>query len=272
MFFELGMNDFKRVLPLYLREQTIFPLILAVVQQQQRGWVFVDDPDHSTCALVINNFGFMQFIGTGNFDDISEFFKSPKAFLPSYLLWYSPPLHIQKKMGGFAYEQVRCRERARFIFKRQTILNPLACPAGFTVQNLDKEWIKKTQNFKLDIGSRFWSSTDDFLNHGVGTCIIKDGKIASLCYSACIVDNLAEIDVVTQEEYRGMGLAIIATQNFITECVRRGITPTWDCFINNRASMKVAVKLGFEEERTYPFYSFNTPLTLPANVKEDHQQ
>lgn len=244
--------------------------MLAVVQQQQRGWVFVDNLARPISALVINNFGFMQLIGAKNSDNnLYEFFKSPTNSIPAYLLWYSPPLQIQKILDGF--NQVRRRERVRFVFKKKAFENPVECPAGFTVQRLNKESIEMAETLNLEIGSRFWASTNDFLEHGIGTCLIKDGHIVSLCYSACVVDNLAEIDVVTQEEYRGMGLAVIATQNFITECVRRGITPTWDCFINNTASMKLAVKLGFEEERTYPFYSFNTPLTLSANVKEDHQ-
>lgn len=261
MFFELDTSDFKKILSLYLREDIIFPLMLAVVQQQQRGWVFVDNLAHPTSALVINNFGFMQLIGAKNSDDnLYKFFKSPTTTIPTYLLWYSPPLQTQKILDGFT--QVRRRERARFVFKGRAFENPVECPAGFTVQRLDKESIGMTQTLNLEIGSRFWASTNDFLEHGIGTCIIKDGKIVSLCYSACVVNNLAEVDVVTKEEYRGMGLAVIAAQSFISECVQRDITPTWDCFVNNIASMNLAIKLGFKKERTYPFYSFTVPINF----------
>lgn len=268
MIFELDKKDFIKILPLYSREVVIFPLILAVVQQKQRGWAFVDDPIQPASAIVMNNFGFMQFIGAKNFgDDFIEFFKSPKTSLPSYLLWYSPPRQIQKLLDGFTNEHVRRRQRARFVLTKQIIENPVECPTGFKVRYLDKDLIKKTLRFKLDIDSRFWASTDDFLEHGIGACIMKASEIISVCYSACVVDNLAEIDVVTLEEYRGMGLAIVAAQNFMSECMRRGLTPTWDCFVNNTASMELAAKLGFEKEQTYFFYSFNMPINFGDTLK-----
>jgi RimJ/RimL family protein N-acetyltransferase len=269
VIFELNKNDFIKILPLYLKEEIIFPLILAVIEQKQPGWVFVDNPTHPASMMVVTKFGFMQFAGTEGFgDSITKLFESPKTYLPSYLLWYSPPLQIQKILDRVTPEHVRRRERTRFIFKKQIIENPIECPAGFEVQWLDEELIKKTGRFKLDIGSRFWASTDDFLEHGIGACVMKDGEIASLCYSACVVNNLAEVDVVTQEEYRGMGLAVVAAQNFMSECMRRGITPTWDCFVNNTASMKLAVKLGFEKKQTYLLYSFNTPINLVSAIDE----
>ena len=266
MFFTLDTKDFKKILPLYLGEEIIFPLILAVIQQQQRGWVFVDDLIHPTSAMVINNFGFMQFIGNSKLtNNLDKFFKNPTARIPSYLLWYAPPLQIQKALDNFTKEQVRRRERARFIFQEKNIKSLTGCPAGFTVQRLDKELLMLAENFKLDISSRFWESMDDFLNHGIGTCVTKDGVIVSLCYSACIVDNLTEIDVFTQAEYRGFGLATIAAQNFISECLYRGITPTWDCFVNNDASMKLAKLLGFKQTVVYPFYSFNLPINISSS-------
>ncbi|MBL0268163.1 MAG: GNAT family N-acetyltransferase [Chitinophagaceae bacterium] len=272
MIFELDKNDFVKILPMYLNEGKTFPLILAVIHQKQPGWVFVDDPVQPTSAMIMNNFGFLQLVSVENFErDFIKVFKFPGISMPSYLLWYSPPPQIQEMFDGFLHEHVRKRERARFIFKKNTVENLVKCPDGFNIRRLDKELIKKTLNFKLDIGSRFWASIDDFLEQGIGVCVMKGGEIASLCYSACVVDDLAEIDIVTQKEYRGIGLAAAAAQSFMTECVRREIIPTWDCFVNNIASMKLAAKLGFEEEWKYYFYSFNLPINLPSNNKEDYQ-
>jgi RimJ/RimL family protein N-acetyltransferase len=262
--FALDRNDFEKVLPLYKREGTIFPLILAVIQQKQRGWIFVDDLSHIASALVVTNAGFMQFVGADAFfAGVMEFFGSPNTNLPTYLLWYSPSSQIQKILDKFVPEHIRRRERTRFVFNKQNnIEDPVECPRGFKVQFIDKELIKKIEHFKLNIAPRFWVSEDDFLEHGIGACVMKDGEVVSLCYSACVVDNLAEIDVVTREEYRGRGLAVIASQNFILKCMQRGIMPTWDCFVNNTPSMKLACRLGFTQTLSYPFYSFNLPVNL----------
>ncbi len=260
MLFELDRNDFNKILPLYLKEEIIFPLILAVIQQMQHGWIFADDPSYPSSALIVTKFGFIQLIGKKDFGiDVINFFESPKLDMPSYLLWYSPPIYIQKVLDRFVPDQVRRRERARFIFNNGITENSTECPSGFDVRILDKDLLRKTERFKLDIGYRFWASPEDFLKNGIGTCVLKDGEIVSLCYSASVVDNLAEVDIVTWEEYRGMGLAILTAQHFISECIQRAITPTWDCFVNNTASMKLANRLGFTQTITYPFYSFNIP-------------
>lgn len=272
---ELEQDDFRKILPLYQAEDKCLPLILAVIQQKQRGWVFVDQPDGPVSAMVITNFGFMQTFGaerSESFDaDLVNFFTRLDGHMPSYLLWYSPPPQWQSRLDVFAPERVRRRERARFIFHKQRadyLADLVEAPLGFDLRLLDDDLIAKTDVFKLDIGSRFWASADDFLKNGFGVCLIKDDEIASLCYSSCVVDGLAEIDIVTWDEYRGQGLAAMVARQFIRECIQRKITPTWDCFLSNVASVKLAEKLGFEQEQTYLFYSFNVPLSRSEGQKE----
>jgi len=271
VFLELDPNDFKKILPLYLRERMVFPLILAVIQRKQRGWVFVDNPIQPTSVIVMNNFGFMQSIGTKGFNDnFNEFFKSPRPPIPSYLLWYSPHPKIQTTLDSFTSGQVRRRERAHFILKKTFVENPVLYPAGFVIRHLNKELLDNKLSLKLGISSRFWASKDDFIKNGIGICVMKDDEIISLCYSACVVDGLAEIDVISHENYRGMGYATLAVQSFISECVRQGVTPTWDCFVSNAASMNLATKTGFEQEQTYFFYSFNIPFDISDKGEKDH--
>lgn len=266
---ELEQDDFEKVLPLYQAGAECFPLILAVIRQKQRGWVFVDNRDDPVSAMVITKFGFMQIFGVEyaqQFDaDIADFFAKQSADLPSYLLCYSPPPRWQRRMNMLVPDRVRRRERMRFVFHEASadyLGNSIEGPSGFELTILDENLIQKTDHFKLDIGSRFWASAEDFLANGLGVCLMKDGQIAAVCYSACIVDGLAEIDIVTREEYRGRGLAATTARYFIQECMRRGITPTWDCFVSNIASMKLAQKLGFTRSNSYFFYSFKEPLNF----------
>jgi GNAT superfamily N-acetyltransferase len=269
---ELTKNAIEKIQALHQTVDIHFPLIEAVIQKKQRGWVFVDNPDNPTSVMVVTNFGFMQTFGAQQSErfnaDTADFFTRRDPQKPSYLLWYSPPPHWQNIMDK-SPDQVRRRERMRFNFNKQRadyLGRPLECPSGFELSLLDDGLIEKTDGFKLNIGSRYWASVDDFLNNGFGVCVIKDGEIASLCYSACIVNGLAEIDVVTQAEYRGQGLAVAATRFFIRECMGRGMEPTWDCFVNNTASMNLAEKLGFVQASGYLFYSFNIPILFTGPV------
>jgi len=242
-------KDFSSVLSLY---QGCFPLLLAVIRGKQRGQIFANDDS----AVVINNFGFMGFFGDEHNEafniDLVELFAGD-AIKPNYLLWYSPPVYWQKRLGSR-------RERVRF--KLNSLGEMMQCPVGFELRKLDADLIPRTAEFGMDIDSRFWSSAADFCEYGFGVCLIKDSEVVGVCYSACVVDGLAEIDIVVQEKYRGRGLGIVMGQGFIKECMRRGIAPTWDCFTYNTASVQLAERLGFIKQQTYPFYSFNIPLEL----------
>src|SRR2546426_12402445 len=61
--FELEPERFPTVIPLYRAAQICFPLIFAVLEQRQRGQVFVDNPNYPESALVVTDFGFMNYIG-----------------------------------------------------------------------------------------------------------------------------------------------------------------------------------------------------------------
>jgi RimJ/RimL family protein N-acetyltransferase len=262
MIVELDTEDFSGVLPLYRASGYCFPLMSAVIQRQQRGQIFADQKRNPRASVVVNNFGFMCLLGAGDDPEFNrsliETFESGDRIRPSYLLWYAPPHNWQDKLHAAG---ARRRERIRFEFRRLSN-EPVNVPAGFEMRKLDRQLLPKTSKFKLDLDSRFWASAEDFEKNGLGICILKDNDVVSVCYAAAISDGLAEVDVVTDEAYRGHGLATLASRQFIRECLTRGITPTWDCFDYNTNSYRLAERLGFSELVRYPFYSFNIPLTL----------
>ena len=265
MIVELGAQKFPEVLARYRAGGKVFPLILAVLEGSQRGQVFVSD--EGGAAFVVNNFGFSCLIDS---DEVDEQFERGLTELlaadggpvrSSYLLWYEPPARWQKKLDSS--EKVKRRERVRFEFRKEhaSYLDEAAkFPDGFQLQAMTPDLLASSEKFALKLESRFWSSADDFIAHGLGVCLVKDGEVVSLCYAAAVADGLAEVDVVTDEKFRGHGLATIVAQEFNRRCLRNGINPTWDCFDYNTGSMKLAERLGFVEVRRYPFYSFNIPL------------
>jgi GNAT superfamily N-acetyltransferase len=268
MMVELAPDDFLTVLPLYQSSELRFPLIAAVVRRRQRGQVFADHQRQPRSALIVNDFGFMFYVGghgDSEFDQsLGELFTSGSAIKPSYLLWYAPPQSWRQQLNALAPE-VRVRERIRFEFRgdRSSYLNEdLVCPPGFEIRTLENELIAKTRKLGVDIDSRFYSSSEDLEKNGLSLCIVNDGEVVSLCYAAAISEGLAEVDVVTDEAFRARGLAQLVSRAFVRECLRREITPTWDCFAYNTSSIRLATKLGFREVARYPFYSFNIPLGL----------
>ena len=82
----------------------------------------------------------------------------------------------------------------------------------------------------------------------------KDNPV-SLCYAAAIAGEKAEIDVITNEQYRGKGLAKRIVTLFIDRCLEKDLTTSWDCFPENIASLNTAIGLNFTEKKSYNFLS-----------------
>ncbi len=258
MIVELQPDEFQCVLPHYRAEGARFPLISAVIQNRQRGQVFAS-------AIIVTNFGFTFFTGEEKESsdvELARLLATSGAFKPSYLLWYSPPMNWQRKLDAIPDLALR-RERVRLEFRADGagwLSETVQSPDGFELKSLSSELIPKTEKFGVKLDSRFWASATDFVENGLGVCLVKDGEVVSLCYAAAVVDGLAEVDVATAEEFRGRGLANVVTRQFIKECLSRRIAPTWDCFAYNIASTKLALNLGFAPSSNYPFYSFNVPV------------
>ncbi|HEX6182904.1 MAG TPA: GNAT family N-acetyltransferase [Pyrinomonadaceae bacterium] len=276
MISELGQEKFHAVLPLYRASGACFPVISAVIQGRQRGQVFADGREAPGAAFVVNDFGFAYLFGEGvdeEFDtELARLLSTEGALKTSYLLWYAPPAGWESRLGALGGERVRRRGRVRFEFREERagwLGAPVVCPEGFELEPMSAGLIPKTEKFGLKLDSRFWASAADFIENGLGVCLTKDGEVVSLCYAAAVADGLAEVDVVTDAEFRGQGLAGVVTRHFIKECLRRGVAPTWDCFDYNAGSLKLAEGLGFVETRRYDFYSFNVPAALTESPPEE---
>ena len=263
---ELNSEHFSTVLPLYRETGRCFPLISAVIQNLQQGQIFADSAVSPTSALVFSKFGFMQIIGKQdnyNFNDSLVFaFQNSNQIPLQYVMWYDPPLFWQQKLEQLPPDVVKIRGRIRFEFHPERaawyLNQKIAIPDNYELSKLSLELIDKTDKFKLNISSRFWASNEEVVEKANGVCLINNGEIASLCYAACVCDGLAEVDIVTDPDYRGKGLATLVAQQFIVNCLSNNLVPAWDCFDYNSGSCRVASSLGFIEKYRYKFLSFST--------------
>ena len=262
--------------PLYARENPRFPLIHSVIRNEQAGTIFVADTFDGAAtprsAFVVTNAGFALLLGADGEDSsfdalLADAFRSGMAGLPGYLLWYAPPARWRKRFADCPPDTVWVRERARLFLPLDA---PLSAPRrsalaeGLRVAAMNPDLMQAAEPLGLRLATKFWSSEEEFLAKALGIAIVdKDDRPVSLCYAAAVCDGLAEIDIATDPAYRGRGLAAEAAHAFATACRARGLTPAWDCFVANDASLRLAQSLGFAEAGRYPLYSFNVPLALP---------
>ncbi|OXS75500.1 GNAT family N-acetyltransferase [Lysinibacillus sp. KCTC 33748] len=128
-------------------------------------------------------------------------------------------------------------------------------------ESLDYECIKIKQpqiDHSLEFDNQYyedyWDSTDNFLEKGFGFCLQHENKIISEAVSIFRSHQFAEIDIITDANYRGKGLASFIAEKFIDDCLLNDLQPCWDCDIDNNGSYHLGVKLGFTNPIKYPVF------------------
>jgi RimJ/RimL family protein N-acetyltransferase len=87
----------------------------------------------------------------------------------------------------------------------------------------------------------------DTLAWGHVAGVEHDGALISLCHTFAISERYADLGVVTHPSHRGQGLAT-AVGALVAQAVQAdGRVPVWSTGVTNLASIRTALRLGFEE-------------------------
>ena len=243
-----------RILQLYELESFQFPYIHCVLTGIQNGRLFANDRDHPSSALICHDFGWSQIIGDMDkaFEsDLANFIFNQEAF-SCYKVRAFSPRHAEF-YRTFADEAERCQFRL-------TAFDPAPkAPDNFLVKQIKPNNSKLLSNsFGLDLYFRNWPSKNAFHINSFGFYVEHENQPVSVCYSCATNNNIIEIDVFTDPDFRGSGLAKLVCSTFIEECLKNNLTPNWDCFTNNKGSMNLALSLGFSiYSGPYLFYTYN---------------
>jgi GNAT superfamily N-acetyltransferase len=261
---QLEKKQYHSVYKLYTDLDYFFPLIAAVLLDDQDGVVFVDQVNAPSQVYVEHAFGFSQFFGsslkpTRFMESLKSYWLVEKQFHSEKVRLYSPP-----SSGSFLVETKRAvlSERLRFqldenLFLKQQQFSNKNTATNIKGRKLVRGDLNAIEN-AFQVVNRFWRSPDDFLDKAKPYLITYQNKVASICYSAATVDGYAEIDVATLPEYRNLGLARLAVTGFVERCQEAGIRPLWDCYTNNEGSMALAKAVGFIPQNSpYDFFTIS---------------
>ncbi|MCP4545072.1 MAG: GNAT family N-acetyltransferase [bacterium] len=126
---------------------------------------------------------------------------------------------------------------------------------GFQLRRMDNELARQIAADDSLISEdhvRNFDSPDDFVERGIGFCILKDGRIISGASSYAFCNSGIEVQVNTHEDYRKLGLATVAGAALLAHCLERGVAAHWDA--GNPISAKLAEKLGYLPSGTYEMF------------------
>ena len=100
-----------------------------------------------------------------------------------------------------------------------------------------------------------WGTAARFYTHGFGFAAIVPGQVICWCTAEYVSDAQCGIGIATDPAYGRQGVASATAARFVQECLRRGISPFWECAAGNVPSARVAEKVGFERIETSRFWA-----------------
>jgi len=250
----------------------IFPEALAVVEGNNPGWIFVDDP-HTPRAALIWAHGIQGFYAIGN-ADCAVFKKELGVFTdevlhPRLLKLGLNWLEISGNEAwntvienAFAERNLQCSHQWVYTLesRRYKIVTHTTSKDEYQVLRVDPyataDLFVNNKEFLISKLVQFWGDVDPFYDTGVGHVLITGEEIASLCISGFVAGNVHAIDIETGERYRRKGFAEAVARAYIEECAKKQLNLHWDCMAKNTASTRLAEKLGFVKSHEYTLYSF----------------
>jgi RimJ/RimL family protein N-acetyltransferase len=228
-----------------------FTFPLAIGQKIQQGYVYADSDTNPGTVLAAHPSGFSYLCTAPGFTDFDMLLTSLNAErkLPVYMHICDPALGLVRALPSHPSigHKSRMRLRMRYLAGPVTV----ELPEGIHAAPITSDNIADVHKLNNKLIPSFWDSDKHFLAYGPGALIYEGAEPISVCYSASTVNKQAEVDIFTHPGHERRGLGKIATGLFINACLANGITPIWDAFVDNVASVNVATKMGFTTVREY---------------------
>ncbi len=225
----------------------------AVLAGRRAGTAAVDDASHPT-ECVLRSQAYLTFPSSGiRQNALDAGLACLSALGPIWLIWDSalhpgvepPEANSVRQRIGFAECDVT---GPRLAGLRDSL------PAGLSVRRIDRELIERCEWREEMVF--YCGSLDNFLDHGLGVCLMRGDEILSEAYASALGRDLAEIGAVTREAHRRRGYALLASSFLIELCRTKGYGVYWSCDAENEASAGLARRLGFAAETRYSEYEY----------------
>ncbi len=145
----------------------------------------------------------------------------------------------------------------------------LTCKAcGYKVRRLQAEDGELLENMSESVSwiSKTWGGPAGVAKSGHAWAVVGAGKILAVACSFFVGERYEDVGVVTEPAYRGQGLGVTCAQALCGDIVARGRRPSWTTAVDNKASRRLAAKLGFQFVRYDHLYVINQPIPAPPKA------
>jgi GNAT superfamily N-acetyltransferase len=97
-----------------------------------------------------------------------------------------------------------------------------------------------------------FDSPEDFVERGIGFCLVQDDQILGGAYSSLANSHAIEVSIVVDPKHQRQGVATALAAHLLQWCLAHHVRPSWDAA--NAASCNLAEKLGYRKTGEYTAY------------------
>ncbi|MFL0250301.1 GNAT family N-acetyltransferase [Clostridium neuense] len=251
MIYEANSDVKKKLFPIF---KGINDTMILSCLQGYMGKAYVDNIEKPTAAEIIVGV-FVFFAGDEKAKAAGELLNNlpEDCFVVASTVGWKSSIEEIHKGHADKFQRYAFKKDIKYLNYDHIKSFLSTLPEGYELRKVDKAiaYDKSFHEVSEDFTAQF-NSIDDYLNRGIGFCILHEGKVVCGASSYSIYDNGIEIEIDTHPGYRRQGLATVAAAGLILDCLDRGIYPSWDAA--NLISVHLAEKLGYVMEGPYDTY------------------
>lgn len=265
--YEIPPSRYEIVTPLFEKVWIDRALIDSVIEGSEPARVFVDDQSQPRTVLMCCDRGDYIVIGDEPTGPIRQFIKDQpieaEIFNRPRFAFFMPKVEWEEALiedfdGAVPVFKTRSFRYGRSSIEPTSDWQERGMGTGGQVRRIDSVLLAELDRGSLNTGKAFTVRGEEggeigkkWLSHIAddifGYCTVVGNDIASVASAFGLSSSYAAIGIDTSMPHRRKGHATVACVALVEECLKRNLTPLWNCLATNEGSARTALKLGMEE-------------------------
>ncbi|MFC1961127.1 GNAT family N-acetyltransferase [Chloroflexota bacterium] len=271
MICQLEEHEYESI-RLLCRDHKSNLVVDSVIDQNTPAWVFVDQKRKPGSALIWDKQDALLLAGYAECEEFNVAIgdtlvqriipDAQRRYVPEMTIYYASDAWEARLEVILQGRNAEKASRRYYAFTYPNTAGQKQMPLDCEMRRIDEVLLGNAELGNIAhvrgwVGS-FWHSYRDFANTGIGYCLVKKDSIVSWCLSVFVSGSNREFGLATVPEERMQGHATLVAMACVKYCYENGLTPHWHCWNDNRGSIAVAEKVGFEKPTIYYAYKLST--------------
>jgi GNAT superfamily N-acetyltransferase len=237
------------ILALFDISKPTMPRAFNVLEGVNRGQILVDDLKKPSAAVVRDGmYGTLYFAGRVNASQVASIVEHFRRIGEVGIgCWLDDPLN-EMIPTDFDYDG-----RTYYFTERDSSVNGSNIPLPERYRLLPRDEALFRRSFDYQSTVNLFGSIENVLRHTLGVTILDGDVLVCEAATGAPTQGWIEVGVTTAEPYRGQGFASNACAHLIEMCEAQGYKTWWDCAKQNTPSVKLAKKLGYQNDPEYRY-------------------